>query len=105
MIERLGAGVSARFEGGGRLGGLLKAIASRFEDLRASDPDGNHDLAQQNRVFPEGVQAVRHPYLLGIDRYDVVDGRLVIVTELADGTLGSVSPELRAGGIARDSAG
>ncbi|HEY2786992.1 MAG TPA: tubulin-like doman-containing protein, partial [Fimbriiglobus sp.] len=30
------------------------------------------------------VQAVRHPYLLSLDRYDIIEGRLMITMELAD---------------------
>ena len=30
------------------------------------------------------VQTVRHPYLLSLERYDIIEGRLLIVMELAD---------------------
>ncbi len=87
FIERLGAGGFGEVWKAEAPGGLLKAIKVVFGDLRATDPDGNHDLARQELKALKRVQAVRHPYLLGIDRYDVIDGRLLIVTELADGNL------------------
>src|SRR5262249_35996737 len=33
------------------------------------------------------VKSIRHPYLLSLERFDIVDGRLIIVSELADCTL------------------
>lgn len=87
LLERIGAGGFGEVWKAEAPGGLLKAIKVVFGDLRANDPDGNHDLARQELKALKRVQAVRHPYLLGIDRYDVIDGRLLIVTELADGNL------------------
>lgn len=33
------------------------------------------------------IKGVRHPYILSLDRYDLVDGQLVIIMELADCSL------------------
>src|SRR5438876_4599832 len=76
LIERLGAGGFGEVWKAEAPGGLLKAIKIVFGDLRSNDPDGNHDLARQELKALQRVQAVRHPYLLGIDRYAIVDGRL-----------------------------
>src|SRR6476660_7301120 len=51
--------------------------------MRTLDGDGSHRAEQELRAI-QRVQAIRHPYLLSIERYDIVDDRLVIVTELAD---------------------
>jgi serine/threonine protein kinase len=61
-------------------GGLHKAVKIVYADL---DDQGNHRTEQELSALRR-VQAVRHPYLLSLERYDIVDGRLVIVTELAD---------------------
>ncbi|MCX7699681.1 MAG: protein kinase, partial [Gemmataceae bacterium] len=61
-------------------GGLLKAVKIVYADL---DSDGNQRTEQELNALRR-VQAVRHPYLLSLERYDIVEGRLVIVTELAD---------------------
>src|SRR5262249_13551880 len=44
-------------------------------------------LAQQELKALRRVQSIRHPYLLSIERYDIIDDNLLIVTELADGNL------------------
>ena len=61
-------------------GGLTKAVKFIFgyhNEKRASSE--LHSL--------EKVKAVRHPFLLSLERIEVIEGRLVIVTELADGSL------------------
>ncbi len=35
----------------------------------------------------EKIKSVRHPFLLSLERFEVVEGRLVVVMELADGSL------------------
>ena len=40
--------------------------------------------AEQELKALKRVKQVRHPYLLALDRYDIIDGRLMIVMELAD---------------------
>ncbi len=72
-------------------GGLLKAVKIVFADL---DSDGNQRTEQELNALRR-VQAVRHPYLLSLERYDIVEGRLVIVTELADGNLWDRFTEFR----------
>jgi hypothetical protein len=61
-------------------GGLTKAVKfiyGSYHDKRAE-----HELKALQKV-----KEVRHPFLLSLERIEVVDGRLVIVTELADGSL------------------
>ena len=61
-------------------GGLTKAVKFIFgyhnEKRAASEL---HSL--------EKIKSVRHPFLLSLERIEVIEGRLVIVTELADGSL------------------
>ena len=50
------------------------------------------------------VKTVRHPYILSLERFDIIDGQLIIVMELADRTLWDRFKECRAPGPARHSA-
>jgi hypothetical protein len=62
---------------------LLKAVKI-LHDCLEPNANGGMQRAEQELNALKRVQAVRHPYLLSLERYDIVDGRLVIVTELAD---------------------
>jgi serine/threonine protein kinase len=83
LLERLGSGGFGEVWKAEAPGGLLKAVKILHDDL---EPNGNGSTqrAEQELNALKRVQAVRHPYLLSLERYDIVDGRLVIVTELAD---------------------
>ncbi len=63
-------------------GGLLKAIKVINGSLHCGH--GGEVLVQQELQSLERVKQVRHPYVLALDRFDIVDGQLVIVMELAD---------------------
>jgi hypothetical protein len=72
-------------------GGLKKAIKFVYG---AMDQDrATRELKSLNRI--KGVQ---HPFLLTLERFEFVDGRLVIVTELADGSLEDEFAQRRARG-------
>src|SRR5262249_43017945 len=45
------------------------------------------------------VKAIRHPYILSLERFDIIDGRLIIVSELADRTLDDRFHGCRAKGL------
>src|SRR5207245_5395192 len=51
-------------------------------DLKAAREDGVR--AEQELKALSRVKAVRHPYILSLERYDIIDGQLLIVMELAD---------------------
>jgi hypothetical protein len=61
-------------------GGLTKAI--KFVYGYHSDKRAAIELKALERI-----RDVRHPFLLSLERIEIVDGQLVIVTELADGSL------------------
>ena len=79
-------------------GGLAKAIKfvyGYFDDARA---------ARELKAL-ERIKTVRHPFLLSLERFEVVDNQLLIVTELADGSLKDRFEQLKnahAQGIPRD---
>ncbi len=72
-------------------GGLTKAIKfvyGYFDDTRAA-----RELKALDRI-----KEVRHPFLLSLERFEVVDGQLIIVTELADMSLKDRFEQVRAEG-------
>ena len=82
-MERLGSGGFGEVWKTEAPGGIFKAIKFIHGDLRTKDNDlvryAEQELKALNRV-----KTVRHPYLLSLDRIDIVDGRLMIIMELAD---------------------
>ncbi|MCC9642339.1 protein kinase [Rhodopirellula sp. JC740] len=61
-------------------GGLKKAVKFVFGATDAKR--GSRELKSLERI-----KGVHHPFLLTLERFGIVDDRLVIVTELADGSL------------------
>jgi serine/threonine protein kinase len=80
VTERLGTGGYGEVWKAEAPGGLQKAIKFIYGYL--SDDKASRELKALNRI-----KQIRHPFLLSIERIEVVDGQLVIVTELADGSL------------------
>src|SRR5690349_1792871 len=98
LLERIGAGGFGEVWKAEAPGGIFKAIKIIHGDL--SNPD--NDLvryAEQELKSLKRVKQVRHPYLLALDRYDIVEGRLMIVMELADCNLWDRFRECRAKGL------
>ncbi len=83
LLERLGSGGFGEVWKAEAPGGIFKAIKIIFGDLRSHDSDLLRYAEQELKALKR-VKMVRHPYLLALDRYDIVDGRLMIVMELAD---------------------
>src|SRR5207249_3648143 len=101
LLSKLGSGGYGEVWKCEAPGGLLKAIKIIHADI---DPTSDKRTEQELTALRR-VQAVRHPYLLSLERYDIVEGRLVIVTELADCNLWDRFTEfrqLRQAGIPRD---
>lgn len=103
LIERIGGGGFGEVWKAEAPGGLHKAIKIIHGDLRSIDVDGSRHAEQELRALKR-LQGIRHPYLLSLERYDVVEGRVLIVTELADCNLWDRFREMRSQqrpGIAR----
>jgi serine/threonine protein kinase len=83
LLDRLGAGGFGEVWKAEAPGGIFKAIKIIHGDLRSKDSDLVRYAEQELKALKR-VKQVRHPYLLALDRYDIVDGRLMIVMELAD---------------------
>jgi hypothetical protein len=85
LIERLGRGGFGEVWKAEAPGGLHKAIKFVFGDLDSQSEDGRP--AEQELKALNRVKAIRHPYILSIEQYQIVDGQLMIVMELADRNL------------------
>ena len=83
LLDRLGSGGFGEVWRCEAPGGIFKAIKIIHGDLRERETD-SFRFAEQELKALKRVQQVRHPYLLALDRYDIVDGKLLITMELAD---------------------
>ncbi len=83
LLDRLGAGGFGEVWRCEAPGGIFKAVKIIHGDMRSKDSDLVRYAEQELKALKR-VKQVRHPYLLTLDRYDIVDGRLMIVMELAD---------------------
>ena len=92
LTTRLGAGGYGEVWLANAPGGLTKAVKiiyGAFDDRRAE-----LELRSLHRI-----KLVRHPFLLSLERIEVVDNRLAIVTELADSSLKDRYDECRRSGL------
>jgi hypothetical protein len=78
-------------------GGLCKAI--KFVNGAGYELEEGSSAAEQELSALQRIKAIRHPFILSVERAEVVDGELVIVTELADNSLRDVLDECRRDGL------
>src|SRR3712207_3130 len=97
LIERLGGGGFGEVWKAEAPGGLYKAIKFVYGDMEGVEDESAR--AEQELKALKRVKEVRHPYILSLDRYDIIDGQLLIVMELADKTLWDRFKECRAEGL------
>src|SRR3984957_6247531 len=85
LIEPLGSGGFGEAWKCEAPGGLFKAIKFVFGNLNSLDMHG----ARREPAFKalNRVKEARRPFVLSMDRIEVVEGELVIVMELADKNL------------------
>ncbi|MEZ6126490.1 MAG: tubulin-like doman-containing protein [Planctomycetaceae bacterium] len=98
LQQRLGAGGYGEVWRAIGPGGLPKAVKMLY-----GERDGQHAEAELKAL--ERMRDLRHPFLLSIERIEVVNSRLIVVTELADGNLSDRFQECRRNslpGIPRD---
>ncbi len=97
LKERIGVGGYGEVwsaQAPGDLAKAVKLVYGHFDDERAS-----RELKALKRI-----KEVRHPFLLSLERIEIIDGQLIIVTELADRSLKDRFEEAQAVGgcIPRD---
>jgi hypothetical protein len=97
LIERLGGGGFGEVWKAEAPGGLFKAIKFVYGDLEATD-DESARAGQEFKAL-QRVITVRHPFILSLERFDIIDGQLMIVMELADRTLWDRFRECRTQGL------
>src|SRR5262245_16434163 len=97
LIERLGGGGFGEVWKAEAPGGFLKAIKFVYGDLQDVGEEGVR--AEQELKALARVKTVRHPYILSLERFDVVEGQLCIVMELADRNLWDRFKECRSQGL------
>src|SRR5262245_7936289 len=73
-------------------GGLSKAIKIIHGQI-----DGNRAVREMRSL--ERAKSLNHPFLLSLERIEIVDGHLLIVSELADATLRDRFDQCRAQGL------
>ncbi len=98
LQERIGSGGYGEVWRATAPGGLTKAVKFVYGYF-------DEDRASRELKALERIKEVRHPFLLSLERIEVVEGQLVIVTELADATLKDRCDECKASdqpGIPRD---
>jgi serine/threonine protein kinase len=77
-------------------GGLLKAI--KFVRGPVNERDADRNSAELEFEAIQRVKSVRHPFLLSIERVEVLAGELILVMELADRNLADRFAECHAAG-------
>jgi hypothetical protein len=80
LIKRIGSGGFGEVWRADAPGGVPCAVKIIFRPL-------DHDEAQRERQSLELIKGLRHPYLLATTNFQPLDDRLVVVMELADGSL------------------
>jgi hypothetical protein len=77
-------------------GNIFKAIKFVYGNLNSLDGDAFR--AEQELKALEKIKEVRHPFILSMERIDVIEGDLAIVMELADRSLHDLMQEHQAAG-------
>lgn len=85
LLERLGRGGYGEVWKAEAPGGMHKAIKFVFGDM--DSVGGDNKGAEQEFRSLNRVKTIRHPFLLSLERIEVIDGQLLIVMELADRNL------------------
>jgi serine/threonine protein kinase len=96
LLEPLGQGGFGEVWKAEAPGGLLKAVKILHGNVQDS-VEGPNQIQQELKALNR-VRTVRHPYVLSLERFEIIEGRLVIVMELADRSLWDRYQECRTRG-------
>src|SRR5437870_3907672 len=98
LLEPLGSGGFGEVWKCEAPGGIFKAVKIVYGDLNGLEP-ASARVEEELRAI-QHIKTIRHPFLLSIDRVEIVEGELVIVTELADKNLDELRQQYRNEGLA-----
>ena len=98
LIDRIGRGGFGEVWKVEAPGGLHKAVKFVYGDLNSAEEDEGRPAEQEQKALHR-VKTIRHPYILSLERFDVIDGQLIIVMELADRNLWDRFRECRSQGL------
>jgi molecular chaperone DnaK len=103
LINKIGHGGFGEVWKAEAPGGMHKAI--KIVVGRAPTPGGGESQADRELKGLSRMKDIRHPFILNVERFEEIDGRLIIVMELADKDLSdrlSECQQQRLTGIPRD---
>ena len=92
LTDRIGSGGYAevwRAEAPGGIQKAVKIVYGYYDD----------EFALQELKALERIKCVRHPFLLSLERFEIISGRLAILTELADMSLDQRLRQCRTEGL------
>jgi hypothetical protein len=92
LVQRLGLGAFGEVWKAEAPGGVHVALKTIIRPVE-------HELAQQERRALELIKQLRHPYLMSIQAFWVLENRLHVAMELADGSLRQRFQECRKQGL------
>jgi serine/threonine protein kinase len=98
LVESLGRGGFGEVWKCEAPGGLIKAIKFVRGDLHAALDAEGLPVEQEWKAL-QLVKTIRHPFLLGIDRLELLGGELIVVMELADRSLADAFRECLDAGL------
>lgn len=86
LIEPLGKGGFGEVWKCEAPGGLLKAAKFVFDDRESNSTTGDESLRQEFEAF-QRIRLIRHPFLLMLERVELIRRELIMIMELADQNL------------------
>src|SRR6516165_1607585 len=98
LVARIGSGGFGEVWKVQAPGGFFKAIKFVAGNLHNKEHSSSAAAVQELNAL-QRVQGIRHPFILSLERYDILNGQLIIVMELADRSVRHRWKECKAAGM------